>query len=32
MFSVEKTSALVGSVFGSMPEFKEPIKAVAGAL
>jgi methyl-coenzyme M reductase beta subunit len=32
MFSVEKTSALVGSVFGSIPEFKEPIKAVAGAL
>jgi len=32
MFSVEKTSALVGNVFGSIPEFKEPIKAVAGAL
>lgn len=32
MFTVEKTSALVGSVFGSIPEFKEPIKAVAGAL
>lgn len=32
MFSIEKTSALVGSVFGSIPEFKEPIKAVAGAL
>ena len=32
MFTVEKTSALVGNVFGSMKEFKEPIKAVAGAL
>lgn len=32
MFSIEKTSALVGNVFGSIPEFKEPIKAVAGAL
>jgi methyl-coenzyme M reductase beta subunit len=32
MFTVEKTSALVGNVFGSIPEFKEPIKAVAGAL
>jgi len=32
MFSIEKTSSLVGNVFGSIPEFKEPIKAVAGAL
>ncbi|MCC7575560.1 MAG: coenzyme-B sulfoethylthiotransferase subunit beta [Methanomethylovorans sp.] len=32
MFTIEKTSALVGNVFGSIPEFKEPIKAVAGAL
>lgn len=32
MFTVEKTSALVGNVFGSISEFKEPIKAVAGAL
>ncbi|WP_321417358.1 coenzyme-B sulfoethylthiotransferase subunit beta [uncultured Methanomethylovorans sp.] len=32
MFTVEKTSALVGNVFGSIKEFKEPIKAVAGAL
>ncbi len=32
MFSIDKTSALVGNVFGSIPEFKEPIKAVAGAL
>ncbi len=32
MFTVEKTSALVGNVFGSIAEFKEPIKAVAGAL
>ncbi|MBC7086080.1 MAG: coenzyme-B sulfoethylthiotransferase subunit beta [Methanomethylovorans sp.] len=32
MFSIEKTSALVGNVFGSIPQFREPIKAVAGAL
>lgn len=32
MFSVERTSALVGNVFGSIPEFREPVKAVAGAL
>ncbi len=32
MFSVEKTSALVGSVFGSIKEFREPIKAIADAL
>jgi methyl-coenzyme M reductase beta subunit len=32
MFTIEKTSSLVGNVFGSIPEFKEPIKAVAGAL
>ncbi|WP_406661159.1 coenzyme-B sulfoethylthiotransferase subunit beta [Methanolobus sp. ZRKC3] len=32
MSTVEKTSALVGNVFGSIPEFKEPVKAVAGAL
>jgi methyl-coenzyme M reductase beta subunit len=32
MFTVEKTSALVGAVFGSIPEFKEPVIAVAGAL
>jgi len=32
MTTIEKTSTLVGNVFGSIPEFKEPIKAVAGAL
>jgi len=32
MFSIERTSALVGNVFGSIPEFREPVKAVAGAL
>lgn len=32
MFTIEKTSALVGNVFGSIDEFREPIKAVAGAL
>lgn len=32
MFTIEKTSALVGTVFGSIPEFREPLKAVAGAL
>jgi len=32
MFTVESTSGLVGDVFGSIPEFREPIKAVAGAL
>ncbi len=32
MFSIEKTSALVGNVFGSIDEFREPIKAIAGAL
>lgn len=32
MFTIEKTSSLVGNVFGSIEEFREPIKAVAGAL
>jgi methyl-coenzyme M reductase beta subunit len=32
MITIEKTSALVGNVFGSIEEFREPIKAVAGAL
>ncbi|WP_410508192.1 coenzyme-B sulfoethylthiotransferase subunit beta [Methanosarcina hadiensis] len=32
MFSIESTSGLIGDVFGAIPEFREPIKAVAGAL
>jgi methyl-coenzyme M reductase beta subunit len=32
MFTIESTSGLIGDVFGSIPEFREPIKAVAGAL
>lgn len=32
MFTVESTSAIIGDVFGTIDEFREPIKAVAGAL
>jgi methyl-coenzyme M reductase beta subunit len=32
MFSIEKTSGLIGDVFGSIKEFREPIKAVAESL
>jgi methyl-coenzyme M reductase beta subunit len=32
MFTIESTSGLIGDVFGGIPEFREPIKAVAGAL
>lgn len=32
MFTIESTSGLIGDVFGSIGEFREPIKAVAGAL
>jgi methyl-coenzyme M reductase beta subunit len=32
MFTIESTSGLIGDVFGVIPEFREPIKAVAGAL
>ncbi len=32
MFTPEMTSGLVGDVFGSIKEFREPIAAVAGAL
>jgi methyl-coenzyme M reductase beta subunit len=32
MFTIESTSQLIGDVFGTMDEFREPIKAVAGAL
>ncbi len=32
MFTPEMTSGLVGEVYGSVDEFREPIKAVAGAL
>jgi methyl-coenzyme M reductase beta subunit len=32
MFTIESTSGLIGDVFGAIPEFREPIKAVAGAL
>ncbi|MGB9929445.1 MAG: coenzyme-B sulfoethylthiotransferase subunit beta [Methanosarcina sp.] len=32
MFPIEATSGLIGDVFGSIPEFSQPIKAVAGAL
>jgi methyl-coenzyme M reductase beta subunit len=32
MFTIESTSALIGDVFGTIEEFREPIKAVAGAV
>ena len=32
MFTIESTSGLIGDVFGAIPEFREPIKAVAGVL
>jgi len=32
MFTIESTSGIIGDVFGSIGEFREPIKAVAGAL
>ncbi|MGD9776014.1 MAG: coenzyme-B sulfoethylthiotransferase subunit beta [Methanosarcina sp.] len=32
MFTIESTSGLIGDVFGSIDEFRQPIKAVAGAL
>ena len=32
MFTPEKTSGLVGDVFGSMEEFRNPIASVAGAI
>ncbi|AKB82922.1 Methyl coenzyme M reductase beta subunit [Methanosarcina barkeri 3] len=32
MFTIESTSGLIGDVFGAIKEFREPIKAVAGAL
>ncbi|HHV24067.1 MAG: coenzyme-B sulfoethylthiotransferase subunit beta [Methanosarcina sp.] len=32
MFTIEATSGIIGDVFGSIGEFREPIKAVAGAL
>jgi len=32
MFTIESTSGLIGDVFGGIQEFREPIKAVAGAL
>lgn len=32
MFTIESTSAIIGDVFGTIEEFREPIKAVAGAL
>ncbi|MBA1340662.1 MAG: Methyl-coenzyme M reductase subunit beta [ANME-2 cluster archaeon] len=32
MFTPEMTSGLVGEVYGSVEEFREPIKAVAGAV
>jgi methyl-coenzyme M reductase beta subunit len=32
IYSPEKTSGLVGDVFSSVDEFREPIKAVAGAI
>jgi methyl-coenzyme M reductase beta subunit len=32
MFTIESTSGLIGDVFGGISEFREPIKAVAGAL
>ncbi|NLI63063.1 MAG: coenzyme-B sulfoethylthiotransferase subunit beta [Methanosarcinaceae archaeon] len=32
MFTIEATSAIIGDVFGTIDEFREPLKAVAGAL
>ncbi|MDK2892670.1 coenzyme-B sulfoethylthiotransferase subunit beta [Methanohalophilus sp.] len=32
MFSIEKTSALIGDVFGSIKEFREPIDSIAETL
>ena len=32
MFTIEATSGLIGDVFGTIEEFNQPIKAVAGAL
>lgn len=32
MFTIESTSAIIGDVFGTIDEFREPIKAVAGAV
>lgn len=32
MFTIEKTSGLVGDVFGSIKEFREPIQSIADAL
>ncbi|MBO4301778.1 coenzyme-B sulfoethylthiotransferase subunit beta [Methanosarcinaceae archaeon] len=32
MFTIESTSQIIGDVFGTIDEFREPIKAVAGAL
>ncbi|HII01780.1 TPA: coenzyme-B sulfoethylthiotransferase subunit beta [Methanosarcinaceae archaeon] len=32
MFTIEATSGLIGNVFGTIEEFSDPIKAVAGAL
>jgi methyl-coenzyme M reductase beta subunit len=32
MFSIEKTSSLIGDVFGTVKEFREPIDAIAGTL
>lgn len=32
MFTIEATSAIIGDVFGIIDEFREPLKAVAGAL
>ncbi|MDD4748714.1 MAG: coenzyme-B sulfoethylthiotransferase subunit beta [Methanosarcinaceae archaeon] len=32
MFTIESTSSLIGDVFGTIDEFNQPIKAVAGAL
>jgi len=31
MFSVEATSKIIGIVYGDLPEFKDPITAVAKA-
>ncbi|HYA87591.1 MAG TPA: methyl-coenzyme M reductase subunit beta, partial [Nitrospirota bacterium] len=31
MFSIEATSAIIGVVYGEIPEFKDPITAVAKA-
>lgn len=32
MFTIESTSGLIGDVFGSIEEFRQPIRAVAGVL